>query len=119
MKLDAMIAVELGDVVKDEREYVNLMIKELNIPFDGSLTKAKIYERYKGTILQKYGKPAKYPCLAVSYNNEHNETITEFLYKADLVVELKTLKEKVKRLDTAINKMLPNGGKKKDDFSFL
>jgi len=117
MKIDAMIAVELGDVVKDEKEYISLMVKELNIPFDSSLTKAKIYERYKSTIIQKYGKPAKYPCLAVSYNNESNDTVTEFLYKADLESELKDLKAKVKKLELAMGKIAPK--KKKDDYSFL
>ena len=116
MKLDVLIAVELGDVVKDEKEYVALMIKELNVPYDNTLTKSKIYDKYKSTIVQKYGKPTKYPCLVVNYNNENNDTVTEFIYKNDILAEQKALKEKIKKLDVVINKIAP---KKKNDFSFL
>lgn len=116
MKLDAVIAVELGDLVKDDKDYISLMVKELNVLYDQSLTKIKIYEKYKTTIFQKYGKPSKYPCLVVNYNNEKNETVTEFFYKQDLSDSLKELKNKVKKIETVFNKMSPP--KKKDDFKF-
>jgi hypothetical protein len=116
MKLDAVIAVELGDLVKDEKDYVSLMVKELNIPYDQSLTKNKIFDKYKSVIFQKYNKPNKYPCLVINYNNELNETVTEFLYKNDLLDSLKELKNKVKKIEAVYNKMSPP--KKKDDFRF-
>lgn len=118
LKLDGVIAVELGDIVKNEKDYINLMVSEMNISYDQSLTKAKIHKQYKDVVINKYGKPERYPCVVVNYNNEENELVTEIFYKNDLREELKDLKGKVKKIESVINKMTPNQ-KKKDDFSFL
>lgn len=117
MKIDSIVGVELGEIIKDEKEYINTMIKELNIPIDSSLSKNKIYEKYKGTIIQKFKKPSKYPCIVVNYKNDQNEIITEFLYPSDLKEDIKEYKNKIKKLEQALNKMIPQ--KKKEDFSFL
>jgi hypothetical protein len=110
MKLNVILALELGQIVIDEVEFVNYMVKDNNILSDNSIPKAKVHKEYKDIILKKYGKPAKYPCIAVSYNNENNETITEFLYISDVKSEKKEYSDKVKLLEKAETKLT---GKKK------
>lgn len=110
MKLNVILALELGQIVMDEVEYINYMVKDNNILTDNSIPKTKVHKEYKDIILKKYGKPAKYPCIAVSYNNESNQTITEFLYLNDVKSEKKDYSDKVKLLQKAEVKLT---GKKK------
>lgn len=119
IKIDGVVAVELGEIAKNEKDYVNIMVSELNISYDASLTKTKVYNQYKSTVINKFGKPDKFPCLVVNYNDENNNLVSEFFYKNDLKKDLKDLKDKVKKVEGVINKMTPNSNKKKDDFSFM
>lgn len=119
MKLDVMIAVQLGEVVKDEKDYISLMVRELNVPYDKSLTKNKLVDKYKVIIFQRYGKPSKYPALVVTYNNDSNDTVTEFFYKNDLTGIIKETKDKLKLLDTTMTKLSANKPKNSYGSSFM
>jgi hypothetical protein len=118
MKLNAILALELGQFVIDEVDFINFMVKDNNILNDNTSSKSKIHKEYKDIIIKKYGKPLKYPCIVVNYNNEKNETLTEFLYLADIKVEKKEYSDKVKLLQKAEIKLSPKKKTTNTSFKF-
>lgn len=109
--------IELCDFVYDEKDYVNLMAAELNITYDHTLTKNNIFDKYKNTVIQRYGKPEKFPCLIFRKTNDFNKTEIEIIYKHDIMAELKQFKDIVKQYENILNKFKPKTSKK--DTSFL
>jgi hypothetical protein len=118
MKLNVILALELGQIVIDEIEYINFMVKDNNILNDNSTPKAKIHKEYKDIITKKYGKPVKYPCLVVNYNDEKNNTLTEFLYLIDVKNEKKEYSDKLKTLQKAEIRLTPKKKTINNSFKF-
>jgi hypothetical protein len=117
MEEELLIKLGVSEVVHDERDYVNVMASELNISYDVSLTKTKIFEKYKSIVFNKFGKPDKYPCLIYRFTNDDNKTVAEFIYKKDISDVITKYKGLIKNLDSYVQKLTPK--KKKEDTSFL
>lgn len=117
MKIEVADAIRLGSVVKDDKDYVGIMVNGLNVSYDKSMSKSKVCDKYKAGIFQKYGKPEKYPCLVVCYNDDQNNIVAEFFYKNELVNYQKSVKATLKEIDSIVSQISPS--KKKDSYRFL